>query len=51
MFTISEKAVADDFVGYFEYDNSRAKDILGLSFRSLKDMIKDTIPTLQAIGT
>ncbi|KAL9011086.1 MAG: hypothetical protein Q9180_009228, partial [Flavoplaca navasiana] len=45
-----EKAFADDFVGYFEYDNSRTKDILGVNFRSVKDMVKDTIPTLQAIG-
>ncbi|KAI4285644.1 MAG: hypothetical protein L6R38_000468 [Xanthoria sp. 2 TBL-2021] len=36
--------------GYFGYDNSRTKDILGINFRSLKDMVKDTIPTLQAIG-
>ncbi|KAL8890212.1 MAG: hypothetical protein Q9215_002596 [Flavoplaca cf. flavocitrina] len=36
--------------GYFEYDNSRTKDILGINFRSVKDMVKDTIPTLQAIG-
>ncbi|KAL8729058.1 MAG: hypothetical protein Q9166_004975 [cf. Caloplaca sp. 2 TL-2023] len=36
--------------GYFGYDNSRTKDILGIKFRTLKDMVKDTIPTLQAIG-
>ncbi|KAL8786761.1 MAG: hypothetical protein Q9213_002582 [Squamulea squamosa] len=36
--------------GYFEYDNSRTKNILGVNFRSLRDMVKDTIPTLQAIG-
>ncbi|KAL8948740.1 MAG: hypothetical protein Q9222_005093, partial [Ikaeria aurantiellina] len=35
---------------YFDYDNSRTKDILGIKFRSLKDMVNDTIPTLQAIG-
>ncbi|KAL8733537.1 MAG: hypothetical protein Q9181_003536 [Wetmoreana brouardii] len=36
--------------GYFEYDNSRTKDVLGIHFRSLMDMVKDTIPTLKAIG-
>lgn len=50
MFNKSEKLFADNFVGYFEYDNSRTKDILGVNFRSVKDMVKDTIPTLQAIG-
>ncbi|KAL9017038.1 MAG: hypothetical protein Q9185_005640 [Variospora sp. 1 TL-2023] len=35
---------------YFKYDNSRTTDILGINFRSLKDMVKDTIPTLQALG-
>ena len=50
MSSISEELFADDFVGYFEYDNSRTKDILGINFRSVKDMVKDTIPTLQAIG-
>ncbi|KAL9028786.1 MAG: hypothetical protein Q9196_002899 [Gyalolechia fulgens] len=34
----------------FQYDNSRSRDILGIEYRSLKDMLKDTIPTLQAIG-
>ncbi|KAL8971113.1 MAG: hypothetical protein Q9183_001209 [Haloplaca sp. 2 TL-2023] len=36
--------------GHFEYDNSRTKKILGVDFRTLKEMVKDTIPTLQAIG-
>ncbi|KAL8845655.1 MAG: hypothetical protein Q9221_009181 [Calogaya cf. arnoldii] len=36
--------------GYFGYDNSQTKDVLGIDFRSVKDMVKDTIPTLQAIG-
>ncbi|KAL8972624.1 MAG: hypothetical protein Q9197_002697 [Variospora fuerteventurae] len=35
---------------YFKYDNSRTRDILGINFRSLKNMVKDTIPTLQALG-
>ncbi|KAI4147463.1 MAG: hypothetical protein L6R39_003108 [Caloplaca ligustica] len=35
---------------YFKFDNSRTKEILGIDFRSVKDMVKDTIPTLQAIG-
>lgn len=35
---------------HFKYDNSRTKEILGINFRSLKDMIKDTVPTFQAIG-
>ncbi|KAL8691714.1 MAG: hypothetical protein Q9218_003128 [Villophora microphyllina] len=36
--------------GYFEYDNSRTKEVLGIEFRSLRDMVKDTVPTLKAIG-
>lgn len=41
---------ADSRVEYFNYDNSRTRDILGINFRSLEDMVKDTIPTLQAVG-
>lgn len=36
--------------GTFKYDNSRTREILGIEFRSLKDMLKDTIPTMKAIG-
>ncbi|KAL8869022.1 MAG: hypothetical protein Q9174_004582 [Haloplaca sp. 1 TL-2023] len=36
--------------GYFDFDNSRTKETLGVEFRSLKEMVKDTIPTLKAIG-
>ncbi|KAI4184999.1 MAG: hypothetical protein LQ346_006004 [Caloplaca aetnensis] len=35
---------------YFKYDNSQTKEVLGISFRSVKDMVKDTLPTLKAIG-
>lgn len=41
---------ADDSAEYFKYDNSRSREVLGIDFRSLKDMVKDTIPTLQAVG-
>ena len=36
--------------GYFGYDNSRAKEILGIEFRSLNDSIVDTVRTLKEIG-
>ncbi|KAL8798451.1 MAG: hypothetical protein Q9182_006658 [Xanthomendoza sp. 2 TL-2023] len=36
--------------GYFTFDNSRTKEILNIDFKSLKDTLKDTIQTLQAIG-
>ncbi|KAL8819237.1 MAG: hypothetical protein Q9223_002292 [Gallowayella weberi] len=36
--------------GYFKFDNSRTKEILGIDFIGLKDMLKNTIPSLKAIG-
>ncbi|KAI4189080.1 MAG: hypothetical protein LQ348_003847 [Seirophora lacunosa] len=45
----SNREIADN-IQYFNYDNSRTRDILGINFRSLEDMVKDTIPTLQAVG-
>lgn len=36
--------------GTFKYDNSRAREVLGVEFHSLKDMLEDTIPTMKAIG-
>ncbi|KAL8683315.1 MAG: hypothetical protein Q9186_000698 [Xanthomendoza sp. 1 TL-2023] len=36
--------------GYFDFDNSRTKQILDIDYRTLKEMVKDTIQSLQAIG-
>lgn len=36
--------------GIYKYDNSRAKDILGIKFRSLRESIVDTVKSLQAVG-
>lgn len=35
--------------GVYEYDNSRAVNILGLKWRSLESSIADTVKSLQAI--
>ena len=45
-----EKLLLTACAEHFKYDNSRTKEILGINFRSLKDMIRDIVPTLQAIG-
>ena len=34
----------------YKYDNSRAVNVLGLKFRSVKDSIVDTVKSLQAVG-
>ena len=36
--------------GFFQYDNSRVKEVLGIEFRSLKETIVDTVKSLQAVG-
>lgn len=36
-------------VGIYNYDNSRAKEILGIRFRSLKESVVDTVKSLQAV--
>ena len=36
--------------GLFQYDNSRVKEVLGIEFRSLKEMVVDTVKSLQAVG-
>lgn len=33
----------------FKYDNSRATEVLGLKYRSLKESIVDTVKSLQAV--
>ena len=35
----------------FKYDNSRAKDILRIQFRGLKESVVDTVKSMQAVGT
>ena len=37
--------------GVFQYDNSRAKEILGIEYRTLKESIVDTVKSLQAVST
>ena len=34
----------------YGYDNSRAREVLGLEFTSLKDSIVDTVKSLKAVG-
>ena len=34
----------------FGYDNSRAKKVLGIAFRGLKDSVVDTVKSMQAVG-
>ena len=36
--------------GLYKYDNTRSKEILGISYRDLKESIVDTVKSLQAIG-
>ncbi|KAF1826040.1 NAD(P)-binding protein [Dissoconium aciculare CBS 342.82] len=36
--------------GVYKFDNSRSKEVLGLTYRSLNDSIKDTVKSLQAVG-
>ena len=36
--------------GVFGYDNSRSKEVLGLSYRSLDESIKDTVNSFKAVG-
>ena len=35
--------------GLYKYDNSKAKDLLGIEFRTLKDCIVETAKSLQAV--
>lgn len=35
----------------YKYDNSKAKEVLGITFRSFKECILDTVKSLQAVGT
>ena len=34
----------------FGYDNSRVRDTLGISFRSLKESVIDTVKSMQTVG-
>ncbi|MCJ1357744.1 MAG: methylglyoxal reductase (NADPH-dependent) gre2 [Icmadophila ericetorum] len=34
----------------FSYDNSRSKEVLGVTYRSLKECVVDTVKSLQAVG-
>ena len=34
----------------YGYDNSRVKDVLGISFRSLKESVIDTVKSMQTVG-
>ena len=34
----------------FGYDNSRVKDVLGISFRSFKESVIDTVKSMQTVG-
>ncbi len=36
--------------GIYKYDNTRAVEVLGFKFRSLKESIVDTVKSLQAVG-
>lgn len=36
--------------GLFKFDNSRARDILGIDFRGLESSIVDTVNSLKAVG-
>ena len=36
--------------GIYGYDNGRTREVLGLTFRSLKESIVDTVKTMQAVG-
>lgn len=36
--------------GVYSYDNSRTKDVLGITFKSLDDSIKDTVKSFQSVG-
>ena len=36
--------------GFFEYDNSRSKDVLGLHYCTFKETVVDTAKSLQLIG-
>ena len=36
--------------GLYEFDNSRSKEVLGVTYRSLKESVLDTVKTLQEIG-
>jgi nucleoside-diphosphate-sugar epimerase len=41
----------DDFAkDVYEYDNSRARELLGIEFRSLRDCISDTAASLIKLG-
>lgn len=34
----------------YTYDNSRSKEVLGITYRSLKECVVDTVRSLQAVG-
>ena len=34
----------------YKYDNSRSRDVLGITYRSLKECVVDTVKSLQAVG-
>lgn len=34
----------------YKYDNSRAKEVLGIKFRTLKESVADTVKSLQVVG-
>jgi len=36
--------------GVYKFDNSRSKEVLGLTYRSLEESIKDTVKSFQAVG-
>jgi len=36
--------------GVYKFDNSRSKEVLGLTYRSLDESIKDTVKSFQAVG-
>jgi len=36
--------------GVYKFNNSRSKEVLGLTYRSLDDSIKDTVKSFQAVG-
>ncbi|KAJ9649621.1 Glycine-rich RNA-binding protein 2, mitochondrial [Coniosporium tulheliwenetii] len=46
------KKGVDDYPeeGFYSYDNSRSREILGLKFRSIEECVTDTVKSLQAVG-
>jgi nucleoside-diphosphate-sugar epimerase len=46
----SEDSTSDMPEDVFKYDNSRSVDLLGLTYRSLDECVRDTVKSLQAVG-